>query len=238
MNQAERVQYHKETETFFEKNQIRDMFAQMTNQILLDLPEDPLTYLIDHIKKRQHKKIICIVGQDPRLNSQIANMLCESFDYCEISAREDRMNLAMGCQDNNYEDILEKMRANSDATGFIFNNFPSNVHQALWFTKNRIVPEKIFQLSHLNRNFLSESILGYEDMQKQCDLRDLTQINLKVVKEFFKDIVYPIELNDDFDGMKVLKLIRNITAIRHRQITPKRPPRILFLGYPSNNFFL
>ena len=41
MNQEERVTYHKETSDFFEKNQIKDLFKQMTTEVLQTMPESP-----------------------------------------------------------------------------------------------------------------------------------------------------------------------------------------------------
>jgi hypothetical protein len=76
-------------------------------------------------------------------------------------------------------------------------------------------------------------------MRNLPEVQAIRQVNFDVVRDFYKDIVYDIALDQmqgDMDEIFLLKAVRNIMTIRHREITPKRPPRIIFLGYPSNFF--
>ena len=96
MNQEERVEYHRETETYFEKNQVKDLFRQMTNQVLLDLPEDPIQYFIDHLRKKSLRKIVCVVGHSQTINDKVCNMLGSDFGYEVIDSTEDQAVSAIG----------------------------------------------------------------------------------------------------------------------------------------------
>ena len=133
MNSEERVVFHKSSEDYFSKNQIRDLFEQMTTEAVLDLPADPLQYFIDFLKTRQLKKLVCIVGQNDVINSQIITMVSRDFQYQELTLNETFDQSINGQPGAAYDNIKEQMKkCDPDSKGFIIKNFPSNINQALW----------------------------------------------------------------------------------------------------------
>ena len=235
MNLTERVQYHKDTEEFFEKNQIKDIFSHMTKEVIKNKPEDPLQFLIDLLKSRTIKKVICVVGNDASINEKICSMVCNDFNYKQINFQEDAVTTALGQkQSSSYDEYLDVLRSKTDKKGFIFNNFPSNMNQALWMSKNKIVPERVFVLTHpdgqKNVNN-SQQMQSIDHKQMTTDVENIAAVNYDLLRDFYKDVIYDVPLeyvSSDADEMTVFKVVRNIMTIRTREITPKRPPRIMF----------
>lgn len=243
MNQEERVEFHRKTEGYFEKNQIKDLFRQMTKEVLLDLPEDPIQWFIDHLKRKSVRKIICVVGHNQVINDKVCKMIGSDFGYEIIENSEEESKTALGQNlSKTYDHYNEILKAGTDKCGFVFKNFPTNINQALWFSRNRVIPERIFMITSSPGKEPASNSVSQKDflaMKNLPDVQTIRQVNFDVVRDFYKDIVYDIALDQmqsDMDEIFLLKAVRNIMTIRHREITPKRPPRIIFLGYPSNFF--
>lgn len=244
MNQQERVDYHRTTEEYFEKNQIKDLFSHMSKEALKHMPDDPLEFFIDLLKSRTIKKVICVVGNDAAINDKICNMICNDFLYQQINVQEDVITTALGQKpSNSYDEYLEILKAKSEKKGFIFNNFPNNVNQALWMSRNNIVPERVFLLTSPDGQIFNSKKVSGSHLMESTEVRKLglhveniASINYDIIRDFYRDVIYDIPLeyvNSDTDEMTVFKVVRNIMTIRYREITPKRPPRIIFMGYPS-----
>ena len=62
-------------------------------------------------------------------------------------------------------------------------------------------------------------------------VESIALVNYDLLRDFYKDVIYDIPLEyvkSGTDEMTVFKVVRNILTIRYREITPKRPPRIMF----------
>lgn len=222
MNQEERVEYHQETETYFEKNQIKDLFHQMTIQCLQKMPEDPIDFFIKILKQRSIKKVICIVGNDPKLNDKVSNMIAQDFHYQPIDIVEDQQVTALGnLRSTTYDEHLEVINKGTDKKGFLFKNFPNNINQALWMAKNRIVPERIFMITHPNMSGLKRSSDGtFLDAKVSRDIENIRDVNFDLLRDFYKDVIYDFDgeqIQSSDDEMTIFKVIRNIMTIRHRE---------------------
>ena len=80
-----------------------------------------------------------------------------------------------------------------------------------------------------------------KNQEKSENIQNIKEVNFDVVREFYKDVVFDIPLEQvcsNTDEITLLKAVRNIMTIRNREFTPKRPPRIIFLSYPSNFLFI
>jgi hypothetical protein len=64
MNREEALKRDQDVKAYIEKNKVRHIFSELTKKLLLNRPEDPLSFLIKYLENRNPKMVICIQGYD------------------------------------------------------------------------------------------------------------------------------------------------------------------------------
>jgi hypothetical protein len=64
MNKDELLKTNQQINNYLEDNKVRALFAELTKEVLLKRPVDPISYLIEYISKRNKRQIVCLQGYD------------------------------------------------------------------------------------------------------------------------------------------------------------------------------
>jgi len=87
-----------QTKNYCEKNKLRPLFAELTKELLLKRPNDPIAYLIEYIEKRNKRQFICLQGYDEERRSKIAITLTNKYNFFLIN-----LNALFGGEDYHFK---------------------------------------------------------------------------------------------------------------------------------------
>jgi adenylate kinase len=62
MDKDEKVDYEQSIEQYIENNKLPDLFDKLMKQLIISQPDDPLSFLIDHLTTKRSLRIIFISG--------------------------------------------------------------------------------------------------------------------------------------------------------------------------------
>ena len=148
MNRSETVRTDTEIKSFIEKNKLRSLFSELTKELVVKQPEDPINYLIDYLFKRNKRQVICINGYDHENRVRVSNAVANKFNYKHINLSE----LFPGDFNSVSDQILnEKVLENLKKVetvykGVVISGYPNNIVQADFIQKSGILPDRYFIL--------------------------------------------------------------------------------------------
>lgn len=129
-----------------EKHKLRHLFAELTKEVLLKRPDDPISYLINYIGKRNKRQIVCIQGYDEETRSKISTSVSIKFNYGHINLsalfKEDYHLL--GNEDVSRKVLEEFKKIDPIFKGVIISGYPNNASQADHLHKSGILPDRYF----------------------------------------------------------------------------------------------
>lgn len=81
MNKEEALAKDLETKQYIEKNKLRALFSELTKEVIFNRPEDPISFLIEYISKRNKRSIICLQGYDEEKRTKLATTISNKFNF-------------------------------------------------------------------------------------------------------------------------------------------------------------
>lgn len=106
MDNKEKLEFMNRASAFIEKNQIYDLFESLNTALLLNRPQDPLTFLIEKLNKPLNFRIFFSLTPNIQFNYEIFNVIAREFNYKLISEK----------------DILEKERKTNEKIDLALKN--------------------------------------------------------------------------------------------------------------------
>lgn len=148
MNHAEKVAFHRQSETYIGENQMRELMQNALLDLVLNQPEEPLDHLIDFIKARKSFKVFSVVGFPEEIRKSVLEEVADQHNLKIVKA-DPPVEEGQSFRDHNdYSSMLSKIASyQGNYEGVIFDNFPSNKNQLKQLKKNKIICDRIFYVS-------------------------------------------------------------------------------------------
>lgn len=123
------------------------MFVELTKELLLKRPDDPISYLISYLDKRTRKQIVCIQGYDDEDRTRLANITANKFNFklIDVSAIFEKNDYHF--KDNkiiNDKVYGELAKVEAIFKGVIISGYPNNLVQLDFIQKCGILPDRYF----------------------------------------------------------------------------------------------
>ena len=81
MKREEAVLTDNQVKQYLEKHKIRARMSELTKELLLKQPDDPISYLIAYLEKRTKRQILCIHSFDEEARTRIANIVANKYNF-------------------------------------------------------------------------------------------------------------------------------------------------------------
>lgn len=165
MNKYEKENYVMETEDYLEKNNVYSVFEELMNQVILNKPDDPITFLKKYLQN-PIGKFIFIIGPPGSDVRELALLLSSHFDSVIVSVgdllkkevnkktekglkiEEDIKNL-LYVQDSLIIDILyDHLKTINQNKNIIIEGFPKTIYQSKYLLNKGIIPSAIIVVNY------------------------------------------------------------------------------------------
>ena len=77
----EEVDFVTDVDLFIAKHNLRNLFSSLTSHLVLNQPDDPISYLIHHLQNLHHTRLIYIHGINASSTKTLANSVSLRFNY-------------------------------------------------------------------------------------------------------------------------------------------------------------
>ena len=164
MDRTEKLKYEQGIEQYFDENKVYDLFEKLFKDLVINKPENPIDYLIEHLKKEETKRIF-ITGY-PGTSRKVISLAVagalgfscfsvESILEREIEKKLDNAHQIEKNYNNNTlvdDDIVIELVRNQlikyeeENTSYIIEGFPRNRTQAIFLQSIGLLPDNVIIL--------------------------------------------------------------------------------------------
>ncbi|XP_061867673.1 adenylate kinase 8 isoform X2 [Colius striatus] len=149
--------------TYAEEREVFRLFQNMLEELLIHKPDDPIQFMIDHLKQNNDDAPrICVLGPPASGKTTVAMWLCKHFDAIRISQETLLFKevLALTEEAKAYKErkqkipnalwanLIQERLSNVDCIkqGWILEGFPENQEQAWMLQSSGIIPRHVVVL--------------------------------------------------------------------------------------------
>lgn len=229
MKPESRAQFELESEDYLEKHNIFGIFQNLTEQLIVERPKDPLGFILGLLEKPVTELIVILTppgsGFKGSYEEQIqtslnAKVISLSNDLSKHVAKHSFANLPDSVVESTLEHHLPELR-NLESNRILI-GFPRTVSQVHMLRHRKVYPHKIFIVNYENAKLLENlekkifESLGKEGgddtkkvaKQKAKEILDEYMSNLSQIKEIYRDIAFEIDGTKENEGLitKVRKI--------------------------------
>ncbi|XP_061867675.1 adenylate kinase 8 isoform X4 [Colius striatus] len=146
--------------TYAEEREVFRLFQNMLEELLIHKPDDPIQFMIDHLKQNNDDAPrICVLGPPASGKTTVAMWLCKHFDAIRISQETLLFKevLALTEEAKAYKErkqkipnalwanLIQERLSNVDCIkqGWILEGFPENQEQAWMLQSSGIIPRHV-----------------------------------------------------------------------------------------------
>ncbi|KAM5145906.1 adenylate kinase 8 [Mantella aurantiaca] len=229
---------------YAEEHELFTMIQNMVQQLLIDRPEDPIQYLIDHLQKdNDDVPRIIVLGPPASGKHTIAKMLCKRMNATHLSPENMLSNdvSTLVEEARSYKDkgqeipdalwtrIIQERLSKVDCVkrGWVLEGFPHTREQGLLLQMNGSSPEHVVVLE------APDIVLIERNMGKRVDPTSgevyHTTFDWPDDPEVQKNLVEPEGISEEETGQKLLEYHRNSDGILrtfskiHKKINADQP---------------
>lgn len=144
MDRKEKLAFQQSIENYFDEKKVYDLFAKLMKELVINKPNDPVSYMMKRLKTKDSKRIF-ITGSSGSNRKEVSLSLAESFGYSCVSlgdliqkeinkkldnARkiETKLNQFSLVDDETVIELLRKelVRLEKENASYIIEGFPRN----------------------------------------------------------------------------------------------------------------
>lgn len=144
MNKGEKLQFQKSIENYFEDKRVYDLFEKLLKELVVNKPNDPISYLIKRLKTEDisrvfitgssgcdRKEISLLIADDLRYSCvSVGDLIVKETDKKLESGRkiEKKLNSLSLVDDDIVIDLLRKelIRLEKENKSYVVEGFPRN----------------------------------------------------------------------------------------------------------------
>ena len=206
------VEFERSVADYLDSKQVYALFEELLVELALHMPEDPLSFLIDCLKRKPKMRVF-IFGCEGVESDELCRSVAMSlgFEYVSASKLSTSMSALSPSFDSDmagkvWSESLQKLEEDDSVTGYIVHGFPKNRAQGRCMQQQwPILPTRVI---HLKRSHSEEDL------------------NLPGLLELFKNITREVFLDVGSAKEEISRLLQTPKV----SLAPSRPRRICVLG--------
>jgi adenylate kinase len=216
-------EYQRQVEDYLEENEVYDIFEDMLKEIIVDLPPDPVSYLLEKLQSK-FGKVLYFIGNNGKARREFIYQHMNNDKNVIISMQE-LINTHLKNQGHHSKEISDHISKKEYIPDeIILELLESELAHKYHKHKNLIlegVPRTRVQCLALHEGGIKPSRVL---ILKQNIHKDEDNYHLRGIKEIYPDISF--ETSDTGE----LEVLLNLKT---HSDGPKRPPRVVVLGPPG-----
>lgn len=165
MDRAEKLQYEKGIEQYFDQHKVYDLFEKLFKELVINKPENPVDYLIERLGRKESRRIF-ITGHSGTNRKNICLALGNSLDYPCLNMGqkldreiEKKLENAGKIEKNYNENRLvddevaielvrdQLIKYEEENLSYIVEGFPRNRTQAIFLQSIGLLPDNVIVLT-------------------------------------------------------------------------------------------
>lgn len=256
MDLRQKLEFQEVIDNYITDQEIYDLFSGFIGDLMLDKPDDPISYLIKKLSKKQHRRLF-ITGSSGRIRHEVSKEISSRFHMDIISSgellkeeverkgKQAKKILACWKEGTYVKDaiVLEIMmpvleRCENERISYILEGFPRTQVQAIALQRAGLVPDRLICLTSPPDMYKSDFIESYSQYApSETKYESVSEIayqeyefGIKGVMEEYNFQCHEVQAEDD--PSIVSELVYKAFLMKGRATVSRKPPKVLVIGGP------